>query len=124
MMFELTQRRIAGLGAALCLAACASTPPPQLELERARNAITAAERVGAAELAPVDYRMAGEALDQGRALIEQRENAAAKWRLELAQARAELAASKAEGARLRGQVQAKEADNLRLRRELLGEDAR
>lgn len=121
-MVEVTQRRML-LACVLSLTACASAPVPQLELDRAKSAIAAAERSGAAEMAPVDYRMAGEDLNRGRILIAEREHTQAKRRLELAAARAELAASKAQGARLRGEVQAKEADNTRLRRELLGEGA-
>lgn len=122
-MLDVTQRRML-LACVFGLTACASAPVPQLELDRAKSAIAAAERARAAELAPVDYRIAGEDLNRGRLLIAEREHTQAKRRLELAAARAELAASKAQGARLRGEVQAKEAENAKLRRELLGEEAR
>lgn len=117
-------RRIAGLLCALALAACASTPPPTVELGRAREALGRAEGAGAGELAPVDYRMARERFDGGRALIDARENAAARESLQKAEVRAELALAKANAARLRNEVQKKEAENQALRRELLGEGQR
>lgn len=107
--------------ACLALGACASAPPPTLELGRARDALARAEGAGAGELAPVDFRMAREGLDSGRALIEERENSAAKQALQKAEVRAELALAKASAARLRNQVQQNEAENAALRRELLGE---
>jgi len=106
---------------ALTLAACASAPVPQLELDRARDAVASAEKAGAGDYAPVDYKLAREGLDAGRALIEARKNSDARLTLQLAQARAELAAAKSAGAQLRSQVQTKEAENANLRRELLGE---
>jgi hypothetical protein len=114
-------RRLAALSLAFMLAACASAPAPTLELGRARDAVTRAQAAGAADLAPVDYRMAREGLDSGRALIEQREHTAARNALQKAEVRADLAAAKSNAARLRGEVQAKETDNANLRRELLGE---
>ncbi|GMU44888.1 MAG: DUF4398 domain-containing protein [Xanthomonadales bacterium] len=117
-------RRGAPLLAALTLAACASAPPPTAELGRAREALGRAESAGAGELAPVDYKMARESFDGGRALIDERENAAAKEFLQKAEVRAELALAKATAARLRNEVQKQEAENQALRRELLGEGQR
>ncbi len=118
-MFEVAKRSLL-FGSILVLNACASTPVPQLELDRAVAAIATAERANAADLAPVDFRIAGEDLSRARILLAEREHLAAKRRLELTAARAELAASKATSARLRGEVQSKEAAIAKLRRELLG----
>jgi|CXWL01.1.fsa_nt_gi hypothetical protein len=105
----------------LLLSACASAPVPSMELSRAREALEQARADGAADYAPVDYRLAREALDGGRTLIESHDNEDARQRLQLAQARAELASAKSQGARLRAEVADKELANSRLRRELLGE---
>lgn len=102
-------------------AACASAPVPQLELERARDAIARADSAGATDYAPVDYKLARDGVTAGKALIDARKNSDARLTLQRAEARAELAAAKSAGARLRADVQAKEAENANLRRELLGE---
>lgn len=117
-------RRAAACVLALGLVACASAPVPSLELQRARDALARAEEAGAPSLAPVDYRMAREGLDGGRALIDTRENAGARLLLQKAEVRAELALAKASAARLRTEVQQKEVENQNLRRELLGEGQR
>ena len=114
-------RRVGALALAAFLVACASAPAPQLELDRARDALARAQKAGAADYAPVDYKMAREALDSGRVLIESREHLEARQMLQKAEVRAELATAKSNGARLRAEVQAKETDNANLRRELLGE---
>jgi hypothetical protein len=103
------------------LFACASAPVPQLELDRARDAIARADSADATDYAPVDYKLAREGLEAGRALLENRKNEAARLTLQRAEARAELAVAKSNGARLRAEVQAKEGENANLRRELLGE---
>jgi hypothetical protein len=109
------------LPALALLTACASVPAPQLELDRARSALAAAEAAGAAESAPVDLRLAREEVDGASSLIAARKNEQAQRLLIIAEARAELASAKSAGARLRAEVQAKEQDNAQLRRELLGE---
>ena len=114
-------RRLALILLAALLGACASAPVPTLELDRARDALARAEKAGAADYAPVDYKMAREGLESGRALITQREHTAAKQALQKAEIRAELAIMKSNSARLRAEVQAKETENANLRRELLGE---
>jgi hypothetical protein len=106
---------------AFMLGACASAPAPTPELDRARGAVARAQTAGAADLAPVDYKMAREGLEAGRALIEQREHTAARNALQKAEVRADLATAKSNAARLRADVQVKETDNANLRRELLGE---
>lgn len=106
---------------ALALAACASAPAPTTELVRARDAVARAQAAGAADYAPVDYKMAREGLDDGRALIESRDHTLAQQALQNAEVRAELATAKSNAARLRAEVQAKETENANLRRELLGE---
>ena len=114
-------RRLAAVSLILLLGACASAPVPSLELNRARDAVGRAQTAGAADYAPVDYKMAREGLDSGRALITQREHTAAKQTLQKAEIRAELATVKSNAARLRAEVQVKETENANLRRELLGE---
>lgn len=109
------------LPALALLSACASVPAPQLELDRARSALAAAEAAGAAESAPVDLRLAREEVDGASSLIAARKNEQAQRLLIIAEARAELASAKSAGARLRAEVQVKEQDNAQLRRELLGE---
>ena len=106
----------------LVLAACASVPAPQLELDRARSALAAAEAAGAAENAPVDLRLAREEVGSADTLIAARKNQQAQRLLVIAAARAELATAKSDGAKLRADVQAKERENAQLRRELLGEE--
>jgi hypothetical protein len=114
-------RPAALLAVTAALAACASVPAPQLELDRARSALSAAEAAGAAESAPVDLRLAREEVDGASTLIAARKNEQAQRLLIIAEARAELASAKSAGARLRAEVQAKEQENAQLRRELLGE---
>jgi len=114
-------RRLAVISMAVALVACASAPVPTQELVRARDAVARAQAAGAADYAPVDYKMAREDLDGGRALIDSREHTMARQTLQKAEARAELATAKSNAARLRAEVQAKETDNANLRRELLGE---
>ena len=114
-------RRLALVSLMALLGACASAPVPSLELNRARDAVARAQTAGAADYAPVDYKMAREGLDGGRALITQREHTAAKQTLQKAEIRAELAIMKSTAARLRAEVQVKESENVDLRRELLGE---
>lgn len=120
-VYVMILRQIVILLLILGLGACASAPVPTLELDRARSALARAEQAGAADYAPVDYGMAREAVDSGRALIEKRENTAARQALQVAEVRAELAAAKSAAAKLRGEVQQKESENANLRRELLGE---
>ena len=114
-------RRLALILLAALLGACASAPVPTLELDRARDALARAEKAGAADYAPVDYKMAREGVDGGRALIETRDHSVARLVLQKAEVRAELAAAKSTAARLRTEVQQKETENANLRRELLGE---
>ncbi len=114
-------RRLALILLAALLGACASAPVPTLELDRARDALARAEKAGAADYAPVDYKMAREGVDGGRALIETRDHSVARLVLQKAEVRAELAAVKSTAARLRTEVQQKETENASLRRELLGE---
>ncbi len=114
-------RRLALLLLAALLGACASAPVPTLELDRARDALARAEKAGAADYAPVDYKMAREGVDGGRALIETRDHSIARLTLQKAEVRAELATVKSTAARLRTEVQQKETENANLRRELLGE---
>lgn len=114
-------RRLALVSLLALLGACASAPAPTLELDRAREAVARAQTAGAADYAPVDYKMAREGLEGGRVLIDSRENTAARQLLQKAEVRAELATMKSNAARLRAEVQAKETENANLRRELLGE---
>lgn len=114
-------RQLLLLALVVAVTACASAPAPTLELDRARSALSRAEQSGAPDFAPVDYSMARESLDAGRALIDKRENTAARQILRVAEVRAELATAKSTAAKLRGEVQAKESENANLRRELLGE---
>lgn len=120
-VFVTLLRRLGVFSVAVVLGACASAPVPQLELDRARDALARAQTAGAADYAPVDYKMAREALDGGRVLIESREHTEARQMLQKAEVRADLATAKSNAARLRADVQAKETDNANLRRELLGE---
>ncbi len=114
-------RRLALILAAALLGACASAPAPTVELDRARDALARAEKAGAADYAPVDFKMAREGVDGGRALIETRDHSVARMLLQKAEVRAELATTKSAAARLRTEVQRKETENANLRRELLGE---
>ena len=53
-------------GAALLAAACASTPNPEGEVDKADLALRKAEEVNAAEVAPLDARIAREKLEKAK----------------------------------------------------------
>lgn len=105
----------------LLLAACASAPPPLVELADAGTEIGRARTAGAAASAPVELRYAEDKLAQAQAASEGSDYAAATILASQATVDAELASAKARAAAARAAVRAKADDNARLRRELLGE---
>lgn len=108
----------------LSLAGCASTPPPDpLAFERAETALQQARAADAGHFAPVELRMAEEALGLAQAGSEGRRREVNVGRaLELAEVHAELARVKSEGSKLREQVAAAERENAALERELLSSE--
>lgn len=109
------------LGMVLWLCACASVPPPMGQLEQAEQALSAARAAGAAEYAPVDWRLASDTFSQAQARLGERDHSEAARLLERVVVHAELASARAANARQRAQIDAQQQENERLRRELLGE---
>ena len=92
--------RIAALaGAALLAAACASTPNPEGEVEKADLALRKAEAVNAAEVAPLDARIAREKLEKAKLEMKSEDYASAKRLAEEAEVDALVAEAKARATR-------------------------
>jgi hypothetical protein len=108
-------------GALLWLAGCASIPAPLGQLEQAEQALAAARSTGAAEYAPVDWRLASDTFSQAQARLGERDHAEAARLLDRVVVHAELASARAANAKQRAQIDAQQQENERLRRELLGE---
>jgi glycerol-3-phosphate dehydrogenase len=93
---------IAAAGMALALAAgCATlpeTPRPTRELQGAEAAIAAAERVGAAQYAAAELRIAREKFANARSAADRGEMMLAQRSAEQAQADAQLASARAQAA--------------------------
>jgi hypothetical protein len=97
--------RIAGLaGAALLVAACASTPNPEGEIDRADLALRKAEAVNAAEAAPLEARLAREKLEKAKLQASSENYAAAKRLAEEAEVDALAAEAKARAVRAEDDV--------------------
>lgn len=104
--------------AASLLAACASTPPGPEAVQSAERAIEAAERAGAAELAPVELRFAREKLDLARTGMENRKYDAALYLIEQSEINSELAIEQSRTALVRREVNELRRSNELLREEL------
>ncbi len=118
-------RKILLLILLLGLSACAATKPDPSAFNAAEEAIAAAERAGAEELAPVELRFAREKLDNARRGMESKQYDIALWLIEESEINSELAIEKSRGALERRKVNELRREN-EIRREELranyGED--
>lgn len=110
----------------LALSACAGAPKtPVADLSEVRAALTAARAADAEHFAPVELKLAEEALALAeRGLAVKRPSIDIGRVVQLALVQAELARVKSEGTRLREAVQSKERENAALERELLAGENR
>lgn len=114
----------AGLGLAVLLAGCASTPAPVGLLDDADMAVAAAREARADDYAPVELGFAEEKLAAARAAMDDGDYATAASQAEQAEINAALARARSRAAAGRAQVQQQTEENARLRRELLGDGGR
>ena len=113
------------LFATLLLAACAAAPPGPEVFDAAEQAIAAAERAGAQELAPVELRFARERLALARTGMEKNKVEPALYALEQSEINAELAIEQSRTTQLRREVNEARSANEALRADLkanYGED--
>jgi hypothetical protein len=93
-------RRLAGIaGAALLAIGCASVPAPKGEVANADLALRKAEAVNAAEIAPLDARLAREKLERARLELNEENYLEARRLAEEAEVDALVAEAKARSAR-------------------------
>jgi hypothetical protein len=88
----------------LMLASCAAAPPGPEVFAPAEQAIAAAERAGAEELAPTELRFARQKLDLARTGMENGKVEAARYAIEQSEINAELAIEQSRTAQLRREV--------------------
>ena len=100
------RRILAGLaGAALLAAGCASVPEPKGEVANADLALRKAEAVNAAEIAPLDARMAREKLENARLAVQKENYVKARRLAEEAEVDALVAEAKARSTRVQRSTQ-------------------
>ena len=104
--------------ALLALGGCATAPPDPNVFEPAEQAIATAERVGAAELAPVELRFAREKLEAARANYVAEEYDDALWLIEQSEINSELAIEQSRTVQSRRKVNEMRRANEVLREEL------
>ena len=119
-------RRFIPVFIALVLVGCVSAPKVGPEIfESAEQAIAAAERAGAEELAPVELRFAREKLEAARANYDGEEYDDAIWLVEQSEINSELAIEQSRAAQSRRKANELRRENEVLREELtanFGED--
>lgn len=118
-------KQILLLALVFCLAACASQPLDTSSFTSADNAILAAERAGADELAPVELRFAREKLAEARQALESKDHEEALWLVDQSEINSELAIEQSRTAKSRRNVNEMRRANDLLREELVatfGED--
>ena len=99
-------RMLVGLvGVALFGAACASVPEPKGELANADLALRKSEAVNAAEVAPLDARMAREKLEKARVEMGEEKYQSARRLAQQAEVDALVAEAKARSTRVQNQTQ-------------------
>jgi hypothetical protein len=99
-------RTLAGLGgAALLGAGCASVPPPKSEIAKADLALKNAEAVNAAQIDPLDARLARENLEKAKLEMQKGENEKARRLAETAEVDAMVAEAKARSTRAQQRTQ-------------------
>jgi hypothetical protein len=101
----MTRPLAALLWAALCLGACASLPEPKGEVANADLALRKAEAVNAAEVAPLDARLAREKLESARLALQKERYLEARRDAEQAEVDALVAEARARSARLQAAEQ-------------------
>ena len=87
-------RTAAGLGGALMIAACASTPAPTAQLQAAEQAISNADRAEAARYAPTELGAARTKLASANTAVQGKEMIAAAQLADQSIVEAELAAAR------------------------------
>ena len=105
--------------ASIFLLSCASSQPGPDAFVSAEQAIQAAERAGAEELAPVELRFAREKLESARRGMEQRKYDVALYLIEESEINSELAIEQSRAAQSRRKVNELRRSNEVLREELL-----
>ncbi len=101
------------------LAACASTPPPNDQMQRAQNALHRAQQAGASDYDPVDLQFASSKFQQAQAAMAAKKYDDAAMRADESRADAQLAFTKSRLAVERQKIQAQAKENARLRSQLL-----
>ena len=101
----MTRSVAALLSAVLWLGACASVPAPKGEVANADLALRKAEAVNAAEVAPLDARLAREKLESARLALQRGRNLEARRDAEQAEVDALVATARARSTRARATEQ-------------------
>jgi hypothetical protein len=110
-------RLIFALLMTLSLAACVTTKPDPAAFATAEEAIAAAERAGAAELAPMELRFAREKLDAARRGMDSKQFDISYWLIEESEINSELAIEKS-----RTTLAQRKANELRRENEVMREE--
>lgn len=101
------------------LVACATPKPDPSAFRAAEDAIAAAERAGAEELAPVELRFAREKLESAHRGMDSKQYDVALWLVEESEINSELAIEQSRAALAR-----RKANELRRENEILREELR
>ena len=107
--------RVAVIGLMLALAGCATVPPPDNSMNQAQAQLQAARDADAADYAPVDLGFAQDKFQQAQMAMAARKYTTAGNLAQESNADAELAQAKARLAAARAQIQSKVQENARLR---------
>lgn len=113
----MTRPLAALLGASLWLGACASVPAPKGEVANADLALRKAEAINAAEVAPLDARLAREKLESARLALQRGRHLEARRDAEQAEVDALVATARARSARAQALEQEARRDLEALRAE-------
>lgn len=105
------------VGAAILMAACASTPPPTDQLAVSTAAVASAVSAGSGQFAAADLRMARDKLDRANVAMTAKDYELARWLAQEAQVDARLAEARANSAKAQ-----KAADELQEGRRILREE--
>lgn len=105
----------------LALISCATTKPDPAAFVTAEEAIAAAERAGAEELAPMELRFAREKLDAARRGMETKQFDVSFWLIEESEINSELAIEKSRTALAQRRANELRRENEVRREELMAE---
>jgi phage shock protein A len=97
---------------------CASVPPPNAELDRASIALASAQSEAAENFAPVELRLARDALASANAFVEAGKHDLAKALAERCEVYSELALLKASAGAARAQVAQQNEAIMQLKRDI------